>query len=167
MTSFPFLCFTFVVIRFTRYSLLELLLRNRALVNFSVHNVGETICCRKIIVTFLMVSKFRPDRPKPKGGCLCLLVFYGNFVSKTQNLGKIVMRTPVVSAKIWCLFFYHAVRRVVFETVSCRVVCLKQTAGVCLQAVRSRIYSLNKYCLAVYGSILYPCSSFFRCVCAL
>ena len=147
MTSFPFLCFTFVVIRFTRYSLLELLLRNRALVNFSVHNVGETICCRKIIVTFLMVSKFRPDRPKPKGGWLCLLVFYGNFVSKTQNLGKIVMRTPVVSAKIWCLFFYHA--------------------SVCLQAVRSRIYSLKKYCLAVYGSILYPCSSFFRCVCAL
>jgi len=56
-----------------------------------------------------------------------------------QNMGEIELRA--VGAKIWCLYVFFVMLR-----------------G--RRAVRSRGYTLSRFCVAVYGSILMPFQRF-------
>ena len=59
-----------------------------------------------------------------------------------QSLGEIELRVPAVGAKIWCLVFLS-----------------RSESGGPFARVG---YNLNRYCVAVYGSILILFSSFFK-----
>jgi len=60
-----------------------------------------------------------------------------------QSLGEIEQCTPAVGAKMWCLY-----------------VCLSRSEASAL-FLQGR-YTLSRFCVAVYGSVLMPFSAFLQ-----